>query len=112
MSVIIKSVDSKSPAEKAGLKAGQVIVGFKGRSIASMEELADILSYTKAGETVNIVVKELTNGEYVEKTIEVELGSKADAPSTEQSQENQENQEKQQQQEEQRGGTYRGYFGN
>ena len=103
--ICIKEVTSDSPAEKAGLKAGQVIVGFKGRSVTSMEELADILSYTKAGETVNIVVKELTNGEYLEKTIEVELGSKADAPSTEQSQE-------QQKQEQQKEGNYRGYFGN
>lgn len=82
--VYIGEVTAGSPAEKAGLKAGQIIVGFKGRSITSMEELADILSYTKAGDTAEIVVNELNNGEYEEKTIEVELGSKADATSANQ----------------------------
>lgn len=107
--VFIREVTTGSPAEKVGLKNGQIIVGFKGRSITSMEELADILSYTKAGETASIVVKELNNGEYEEKTIEVELGSKADAPSTNEDNSSSEESQKENSQQQQKPGNF---FGN
>ena len=94
----ISEVTSGSPAEKAGLKIGQIIVGFNGRSVTSMEELADILSYTRAGETVNIVVKELESGEYIEKVVEVSLGSKADIRENSSSEQSQNDESQSQQQ--------------
>ena len=75
-----------------------------------MEELADILSYTRAGETVNIVVKELESGEYIEKVVEVSLGSKADIRENSSSEQSQNDESQSQQQEEQQ--QFRKFFSN
>lgn len=74
--VFVDEVIKKSPASKAGLKTGDVIVGIAGRTIKTQQELQTYLNYTRAGQTVDLKVKELSNGEYVEKTLEVTLGSR------------------------------------
>lgn len=72
----IFKVQKDSPAEQAGLHQGDIIIGIKGRSISSMEELGRILSYTKAGTTVELNVMVLENGSYIEKVINVTLGTR------------------------------------
>ncbi|WP_217495389.1 DegQ family serine endoprotease [Halofilum ochraceum] len=59
-----------SPAARAGLKAGDVILEFDGQEVAEAADLPPMVGRTPAGETVEVVV--LRDGE--RKTIEVELG--------------------------------------
>jgi serine protease Do len=77
--VYIGQISEQSPAQKAGLVVGNIITGFNGKEIATMEELQNKLSYTKAGEVAKLTIKYLENGQYSEKEVSVTLGSKADA---------------------------------
>jgi serine protease Do len=74
--VYVNEVVGDSPAERAGLKQSDIITGIDGVTIKTIDELKDILSYKKAGQTINITVQVKENGEYVEKTLEVTLDSK------------------------------------
>mgnify|MGYP003289986649 CR=1 FL=1 len=78
MGVYVKSVVEGSVAEKAGLKAGDVIIKLDGSSIASDQELIEALGYYEAGETVEIVAKTRESG-YQEQSFNVTLGSRAAA---------------------------------
>jgi serine protease Do len=82
--VYIGQVSDHSPAQKAGLVVGNIITGFNGNEIATMEELQNKLSYTKAGEVAKFTIKVLEKGQYIEKEVSVTLGSKADAAAFEQ----------------------------
>lgn len=64
-----------SAAEKAGIKAGDIITEFEGTTIATMSQLKELLSYYPAGEKVNFVIlRPQGNEEYKEIEITVELG--------------------------------------
>lgn len=76
--IYVGEVTDGSPAEKSGIVVGDIIVKINDKKVTTMESLKDTLTYTKAGTTVSITVKELENGEYVEKTLEVTLGSKSE----------------------------------
>ncbi len=75
MGCYVKSVVKGSAAEKAGIKAGDVIVKLDGSSIASDTELIEALGYYESGEEVEIVVKTRESG-YEEQTFTVILGSR------------------------------------
>lgn len=81
--VRIESVVEGSPAEKAGIKVGDILTGFDGRTVSNASGLKDILSYYAAGETVDITVQRADDGEYKEKTLTLTLGSASDMPTTE-----------------------------
>ena len=51
---LVSKVDEDGPAAKAGLKSGDVIVGFGGKAIQESGELPAIVADTKPGETVNV----------------------------------------------------------
>lgn len=74
--VYIDQVVEASPAALAGLKQGHIIVGVDSHKIETIQDLLNILSYRRAGDTINLTVSELENGEYVEKTLEIILGEK------------------------------------
>ena len=74
--IYVGEVTKGSPAEEAGLVVGMIITKINDKSITTMEQLQETLTYTKAGTTVSITVQELESGEYKEKTLEVTLGSK------------------------------------
>ena len=78
----ISNVVEGSPAEQAGMKRGDVLTEFDGRSIDNFDELKDTLQYYAAGEQVEVVVQRSTEGEYHAVTLTVTLGSASDAPST------------------------------
>lgn len=64
-----------SAAEKAGLKAGDIITEFEGTTIATMSQLKELLSYYPAGEKVEFVIlRPQGDDEYKEIEITVELG--------------------------------------
>ncbi|HNS48769.1 MAG TPA: Do family serine endopeptidase [bacterium] len=52
--VLLSNVFPKQPAERAGLKAGDVIVAVNNRSVASPEELQQLLSELKPGQVVTV----------------------------------------------------------
>jgi len=53
----ISGAQGGSPAEKAGLKAGDIIIKMAGHKIASLQDYATVLKALKAEEAVEIVVK-------------------------------------------------------
>jgi membrane-associated protease RseP (regulator of RpoE activity) len=55
--VRLQAVRPGSPAEAAGLRAGDVIVEFAGAPVANLEEFAALLFGARAGERVEIVVE-------------------------------------------------------
>ena len=71
--VHISSITEGSPAEKAGLQRGMIITGIDGKTVQTIEELKEYLTYYKAGETVTLTVKVRTDSGYEEKQIPVTL---------------------------------------
>jgi serine protease Do len=53
---LIASVGVKSPAEKSGLKAGDIILKFDGKKIDTMRTLPKLVSRTKVGKTVELEI--------------------------------------------------------
>jgi Peptidase family M28/PDZ domain/PA domain len=70
--VKLSAVREGSPAEKGGLKGGDVIVGYAGKPIATIYDYTDSLGRNKPGDKVEIVVKR--DGKDV--TLTVTLGSR------------------------------------
>ncbi len=67
---IISQVNKGSPAEKAGMKAGDVVVRFNGRAVTAAAQLRNLVAATTPGSDANIVV--VRNGN--EKTLKVTIG--------------------------------------
>ena len=74
--VLIRTVQSGSAAEAAGLESYDIIVGFDDTTISSMSGLQSLLEYYSAGETVTVEYYHLEGSSYVLKTVDVTLGSK------------------------------------
>ncbi|MBR5943625.1 MAG: PDZ domain-containing protein, partial [Lachnospiraceae bacterium] len=64
------------PAEEAGLTMGNIITGFNGKTIETMQELQSTLANYRSGEEVTLTVQVLERGEYKEETLKVTLGKK------------------------------------
>ncbi|MFP7232056.1 serine protease HtrA [Bacillus subtilis] len=69
--VYIREVASGSPAEKAGLKAEDIIIGLKGKKINTGSELRNIL-YKDANIGDTVEVKILRNGKEMTKKIKLD----------------------------------------
>lgn len=77
--IYVSQVVSGSPAEKAGISAGDIITGFEGNNVSTMDGLKEKLSIKKAGTEVKLTLKRANqNGEYEEQTVKVTLGKKSD----------------------------------
>lgn len=74
--VYVYSVVEDSPAQKAGLKQGNIITGLDNIQIRTIEDLINALSYKKAGQTIKLKIQEMENGKYVEKVLEITLAKK------------------------------------
>ncbi len=53
---LVASVAENSPSDKAGIKAGDIILQFNGVLINEMKELPKIVAQTEVGKTVNVKV--------------------------------------------------------
>ena len=53
---LVASVAEKSPSDKAGIKAGDIILEFNGTKIKEMKELPIIVAQTEVGKTVDVKV--------------------------------------------------------
>lgn len=60
-SVLIVSVEKKSPADRAGLKANDLIMRADGKRVKTVQELQEIVRSHEAGETVEIEVYRIPN---------------------------------------------------
>lgn len=54
--VYVRFVTPDSPAEDAGIKAGDIIIGIQGESITTMDELNDIKNQYSAGDTITLTI--------------------------------------------------------
>ena len=77
--IYVSQVVSGSPAEKAGISAGDVITKFEGNNVSAMSGLKEKLALKKANTKVKITFKRANqSGTYEEKTVTVTLGKKSD----------------------------------
>lgn len=77
--IYVSQVVSGSPAEKAGISAGDVIVKFEGNNVSTMSGLKEKLAIKKVNTKVKITFKRANqSGTYEEKTVTVTLGKKSD----------------------------------
>ena len=77
--IYVSQLVSGSPAEKAGISAGDVITKFEGNNVSTMSGLKEKLALKKANTKVKITFKRANqSGTYEEKTVTVTLGKKSD----------------------------------
>lgn len=74
MGVYISSVTDNSGAAAAGLIRGDIITGFNGETIETMEELKEQMSYCQAGDTVTLTIMQGSPTGYQSKDVQVTLG--------------------------------------
>ncbi|MHC8492449.1 DegQ family serine endoprotease [Thalassospira sp. SM2505] len=67
---MVAGVSDESPAKKAGIKQGDVILKFDGKDVESMRRLPRIVAETKIGKDVDVVI--WRDGK--KQTVQVELG--------------------------------------
>ncbi len=70
--IVVEDVDEGSPADKGGLKEGDVIVSYNANPVSSFNELAFYILLTNPGETVKIKVRRGKE----EKTLSVKIGTR------------------------------------
>lgn len=76
--IFVSKVGEGTPAQEAGLHAGDIIVGINQREVATMEELLHVLGYTRGGTAGTLQIKVLENGSYVDRELAVVFGYRGD----------------------------------
>ena len=69
--VFVNEVEEGSPANNAGIKAGDIITAVNEIPVESKKGLKEILDYTQAGSSGTVRVSSLDEGEYVERTLDI-----------------------------------------
>ena len=78
---LVAQVFSDTPAEKAGIEQGDVIVEFDGREVADSKDLPRMVASTAVGKVVNIKLSR--NGKILERQVKVgEMEEKVEAAKT------------------------------
>ncbi len=77
--VFVSSVSTGEAADNAGIRKGDIITGFDGQTVTGRDDLKDKMKYYAAGETVDITIARAQNGQYMEQTVQVTLGSRPSA---------------------------------
>ena len=72
--VYVTQVYEDTAAAQAGMLNGDIIVGFEGSTVGSMEDLQGYLEYYEIGETVEVTIMRASGGEYKEEVLQVVLG--------------------------------------
>src|SRR5690242_16799149 len=76
---IVSTVEASSPAEKAGLKAGDVVTAINGKNIRSSLDLRNKIGLMPIGETVNLGL--IRNGKPL--TTKIKIAKPLETPGTE-----------------------------
>jgi serine protease Do len=69
----VKAVEKDGPADKAGLKEGDIILSLDSNKLYSRDDLRDFLSVTKADTRVDVLVKRA--GTFKEEKLSFKLGT-------------------------------------
>ena len=77
--VFVKEVTEGGAADKAGLKANSVITEFNGKTVSSINQLIEYLSYYEPDEEVELTVQVPHGTSYKEETVKVTLDENTDA---------------------------------
>ena len=77
--VFVKKVTEGGAADKAGLKANSVITEFNGKTVSSIDQLSEYLSYYEPDEEVELTVPVPHGTSYKEETVKVTLDENTDA---------------------------------
>ena len=77
--VFVKEVTEGGAADKAGLKASSVITEFNGKTVSSINQLIEYLSYYEPDEEVELTVQVPHGTSYKEETVKVTLDENTDA---------------------------------
>ena len=72
--VCVTSVVSGGPADQAGIRKGDVITKFDGKSVTSYSKLENRLKYS-SGEEVTVAIQRASGSTYKEQTVKVTLGT-------------------------------------
>lgn len=89
----ISKVEENSSAQAAGLSKGNIITKFDGQTVRSKSDLVTLLTYYRAGETVDVIAMVQGANGYTEKTFTVTLGMKDSFGQSSESQDNNPNNE-------------------
>ena len=77
--VFVKEVTEGGAADKAGLKANSVITEFNGKTVSSINQLIEYLSYYEPDEEVELTVQVPHGTSYKEETVKETLDENTDA---------------------------------
>ena len=77
--VFVKGVTEGGAADKAGLKANSVITEFNGKTVSSINQLIEYLSYYEPDEEVELTVQVPHGTSFKEETVKVTLDENTDA---------------------------------
>ena len=86
--VFVNEVTEGGPAEDAGLQANSVITKFNGKSVSTIDQLIEYLSYYEPGEEVEITVQIPDGTSYKEETMNVTLGENTNADDSQDEEDN------------------------
>jgi len=75
--VYVTQVYDGTAAAAAGMLNGDIIIGFEGSTVGSMEDLQGYLEYYEAGESVEVTIMRASGGKYAEQSLMVVLGENA-----------------------------------
>lgn len=74
--VYIFKIVEDGAAANSDLREKDIITKFDGRSVRTMQDLQEMLTYYEGGSTVTLTVQSLENGDYVERQVDITLGYK------------------------------------
>ncbi len=77
--VYVYKIMEDGAAAKSELKEKDIIVKFDGQTVRTMAELKEMLTYYEGGDTIELTVQSLENGEYVEHQVQITLGVRPEA---------------------------------
>ncbi len=80
---LVSGVETEAPAEKGGIKAGDIVRTFNGKEVASVYDM--LREVNKAGVGVSVRLGIIRNG--LKKTIDVKIGKRPSAPGFEEEKE-------------------------
>lgn len=74
--IFVRDVEKDSPAEKAGVLKGDIIVNFDGEKVTSYDDLVEIMQYYGPGSEAKITVMRASQGQYEEIELNITLGKR------------------------------------
>src|SRR5215469_14084646 len=69
---VVRSVERDSPAEKAGIREGDVIVEYNKENVLGVQQLTRLIRETPVGRTIDLKVRRENREQALQATIEAE----------------------------------------